>query len=323
MPLLESEYTTRFPYTHAHFHTSFPTLFRPRQKADYERERFELSDRDFIDVDWHRKRPENPGRIALLLHGLEGSSRGKYIIGMANVLEQAGWNVAAFNMRGCSGEPNRLSSTYHSGKSEDLREVVSLLKTRFPESRFALIGFSLGGNVLLKYLGEEGTAAPVDAAVAFSVPCNLEVGAERLMAKENWLYEQRFVQSLKKKIARKRSLYPERCGSAELREIKNIIQFDEFFTAPLNGFKDATEYWQRSSCEPLLAGLAVPTLLVSALDDPLLCDSCYPVDSAKQNAFFHLELPKFGGHCGFTSLNGSPHYWSEVRTLRFLKETIV
>ncbi|MCB0310583.1 MAG: alpha/beta fold hydrolase [Bdellovibrionales bacterium] len=322
MPLtLDSSYTPCRTLRSAHLQTILPTLCR-RVRHDYwRRERIGTPDGDFLDLDW-----SGPVRskIALLCHGLEGSSRSVYILGMARALSKAGWSVAALNFRGCSGSPNTKIYSYHSGKSEDLDVIVRHLSGSYHDAVIALVGFSLGGNVILKYLGEQSAAlgSNVVSAVVFSVPIYLAGAATKLARLENFLYMQRFLILLRKKILEKERAFPGRISTQGYASIKNFRQYDDRYIAPYNGFDSAEDYWHKCSSLAFIPGITIPTLLVNSQDDPFLSPECYPNEIARRSANFHCETPAFGGHVGFVEFNTEGLYWSERRTIAFLEDVL-
>jgi predicted alpha/beta-fold hydrolase len=298
--------------------TLVPALLRRARRVTTERERLELEDGDFLDLDWRREGRE---RLGILSHGLEGSSGAVYIQAMAAALWQEGWDVLAWNCRSCSGELNRLPRFYHSGSSDDLKRVIDHALAVHPARHVDLVGFSLGGNVTLKLLGELGDGAParLHRAVAFSVPCDLAGSSRQL---ESWLnrklYMGRFIRSLLEKVEAKRATHPEIPAVDPEEKPETFKQFDDRYTAPLHGFRDAEDYWERSSCRPWLSEIRVPTLLVQAANDPFLSGDCYPWREARGSEAFHLEVSRGGGHVGF----GGP--WrerngAEARALGFLR----
>ncbi len=314
MPLVSSTYRAPFGLRGGHVATIYPTLFRRAPEVPVERERLELEDGDFLDLDWSGQRNE---RLAIIGHGLEGTSTAKYIRGMAVAFRKRRWDTLAWNCRGCSGEPNRLLRSYHSGVSEDLAAVVThaLSLSRYRE--IVLVGFSLGGNIVLKYLGEQGAQVPreVVAAVAFSVPCDLTSSSLRLGDLDNRVYLSRFMGDLKKKVLAKDGQFPGHLDLSGIDKVRTFAEFDDRFTAPLNGFRDARDYWTRASSRPLLPEIRIPTLLVQADNDPFLPPPCYPREEAESHPFLFLEIPPHGGHVGFISKG--PEYWSEARACSF------
>ena len=298
VPLIEhSTYRAPWWLPGGHLQTIVPALFRRVKPVTTLRERLELDDGDFLDLAWSGKRSK---RLAILSHGLEGSCDAAYIQGMAKSLVAAGWDALAWNFRGCGTEPNRLLSFYHSGATEDLDAVIRHALAVHPAEQIDLIGFSLGGNLTLKYLGEpRERPAHLRRALAFSVPCDLADSARRLSEPANRLYMRRFLRSLRTKLRVKESLFPGTLDLAGLDQIADFLQFDDRFTAPLHGFKNAEDYWTRSSCRQFLPHIRIPTLLVNALNDPFLGEKCYPREEARESEWFSLETPGSGGHLGF------------------------
>ncbi len=318
MPIIHSSYQPPLSLRNGHLSTIYPTLFRRLGSPSTDRERLELPDGDFIDLDWSDRKYS---RLAIIGHGLEGESSTKYMRGMSLALRRRSWDTLAWNCRGCSGEPNRLLRSYHSGVSDDLGHVIDHAISKGYQS-VALIGFSLGGNIVLKYLGEQGSKLhpEVKAGVAFSVPCDLTSSSLRLADWDNKIYMSRFMNGLKEKIIQKDNKFPGKLNLAGIKRIKNFKQFDDRFTAPLNGFIDARDYWVRASSKPHLENIQIPSLLVQAANDPFLPEPCFPRKIAKASKSLHLEIPRHGGHVGFIS-RGS-EYWSERRCAKFIEEVI-
>ncbi len=313
MPLLSSSYRAPALLPGGHWQTIHPALFRRVPLVTDRRERLELPDGDFLDLDWAADGRE---RLAILSHGLEASSNATYIQGMAGALRRRGWDVLAWNYRGCSGEPNRLLPFYHSGASGDLHHVVLHALATHPAKKIDLVGFSLGGNMTLKYLGERPAHARLHRAAAFSVPCDLACSSEQLSRRINRLYMDRFLRCLRRKLVAKRPRFPEEIDLGGIGSVKNFRQFDDRFTAPLHGFRDAEDYWARASSRPFLPRIGIPALLVNAANDPFLGPGCFPREEAEASSNFHLEVPADGGHVGFGMSEGD--YWSERRAIEFL-----
>lgn len=319
MPLVNSSsYRAPFWLPGGHAQTIFPALFRRVETPWRERQRLELADGDFLDLEWTGR---TSSKLAILSHGLEGSSNAPYVGGMARALASAGWDVLAWNFRGCGGEANRLLRFYHSGATEDLHEVVSHAAASHPASRIDLIGFSLGGNLVLKYLGEGvwPLSAKLHAAVAFSVPCDLADSAARLSHRANRQYMARFLTGLREKITSKAAAFPGEIDLAGLEEMRTFKQFDDRYTAPLHGFRDANHYWRECSSRRFLDAIRLPSLLVNAGNDPFLGERCFPIEEAVRHAQLHLEIPSTGGHVGFPASDSSGSYWSERRAIGFLE----
>ena len=318
MPLVASSYQAPVIFLNRHLQTVYPRFFR-RVPVKYRRERILTPDRDFLDLDWV---VTGAKRLAILSHGLEGSSRSAYIQGMTRALTRANWDVLAWNFRSCSGEPNWQPCWYHGGQSDDLRCVFSHALVIKKYSEIALIGFSLGGNITLKFLGEHGhdLAPLVSKAVTFSVPCCLAAAAEQLSKGKNIYYTRHFIRKLTQKVRAKRHLLSEALQKVDLDGLRDFRQFVDALTGPVHGFKNAADYWAQCSAGRFLKDITVPTLIVNALDDPFLGEGCYPFEQARQNPNIHLECPPHGGHVGFISLNHNGIYWSERRALSFLEE---
>ncbi len=294
--------------------TVLPVLFPRRLRLRFEPERLELPDGDFLDLAWARR---GDRRLAILSHGLEGGTGAGYVRGMTAALGDAGWDALAWAFRGCGEEPNRLARFYHSGETGDLGAVVRRAAADYP--RIALVGFSLGGNVTLKYLGEAPPHAAVVAGVAVSTPVDLASSARALdMRRGNRLYLRRFLATLVTKVEGKARRFPAELDAAGVRAIRSFQEFDDRFTAPLHGFRDAADYWARSSARPFLRGLTVPTLLLNACNDPFLTPESFPFAEAEANPRLTFEAPASGGHVGFMDLANGLQPWSERRVVQFL-----
>jgi len=316
MPLLESTYRPPRGFANGHLQTIFPALFRHVPLVTRRRERIPTADGDFLDLDWNTD--GQAPRLAILSHGLEGDSGNAYIQGMARALVRRNWDVVAWNFRGCSGEPNRQIHSYHSGATEDLHTVITHAAPRYRQ--IVLIGFSLGGNMTLKYLGEPGVHPLVVGAAAFSVPCDLASSALQLESLANRIYMRRFLKSLRGKVRGKMRQFPGKIHDTGLDAMRTFREFDGAYTAPLHGFASADDYWSQASSRARLARIAVPALLVNAQDDPFLPAACFPREEAEASDLLFLETPERGGHVGFLSFNAQGEYWSEQRAAEFLAE---
>ena len=254
--------------------------------------------------------------MAVIAHGLEGSSGRAYVRGMARELARRGWAVCAWNLRGCSGEPNRLLRAYHSGDTADLGAVVAHVLGR--ARRVAVVGFSLGGNITLKWLGDRGAGVDprVVAGAGVSVPVDLAGSSETMEAWTRRVYMLRFMRTLSAKATEKAGRFDDAPDPSGFARMRTFRQFDGAFTAPVHGFASADDYWRRASSLPALPTIRVPTLLVNALDDPFLSGSCYPRAEADVNECLTLLTPRHGGHVGFVRSGGV--YWSEEAVGRFL-----
>lgn len=322
MPILaHSSYSMPFPFSNGHVQTIYPSLFRQPPETSPQPERIDTPDGDFLDLDWHYA-PDGPHRrAAIVSHGLEGHSRKKYPLSMAAALTREGWDVVCRNLRGCT-ETNRLLRFYHSGETEDLHTVVRHVLGSGQYGEIALIGFSLGGNQTLKYLGENPTRIPSEVckAVVYSVPCDLAGCADVLDLPSRRIYMKYFMRGLRRKTRIKAEMFPGRIDITGLSGINSFWEFDTRFTGPIHGFKDAADYYEQSSSLQFIPAIRTPTLMVNAVNDVFLTGSCYPEAEARANPNFYLEMPRTGGHVGFVQFNGTGLYWSEHRALAFLNE---
>jgi len=300
-----------------HAQTLWPTFFRPRRPPQLRRERVELTDGDFIELELGA----GDGPAVLVIHGLEGDLHSHYAGGMLSALGSGGFRPIFMYLRGRSGEPNRLARSYHSGATEDLVAVLDHLATRLNEPPVAAIGFSLGGNLLLKHLGE--TAHPkLPAAVAISIPFVLRDAALRLNTGFSRIYRRHLLGKLKETYRAKFANRPPTL-QIDLDDIEDIYDYDERITAPLNGFSGAEDYYARCSCRGFLGRIETPTLILHAVDDPFMFRQSVPAIS-ELGPGVTLELASSGGHVGFVTgaLPWRPRYWAEERTLDWLKKNI-
>lgn len=314
MPVIaESTYRAPKWLIGGHAQSIQPTLRRVPEMTP-STARIELDDGDFLDLDRYGA---GSGKLAILSHGLEGTARARYMRGMAAALVKRGWDVLAWNFRDCSDEPNRLLPSYHSGKTDDLEHVIQQAIASRQYDRIDLVGFSLGGNLILKYIGERGaTIHPlIHRAIAFSAPCELACSSYELSRWQNRIYMRRFLKTLRTKMIAKRNRFPQAPHTEGISKIRNFAQFDDRFTAPLHGFQSAQDYWTRSSSRQFLPDIKIPTLLVNAANDPFLGSKCYPIEEAAASSCFYLEVPNQGGHVGF---GAGKEYWSETRAAEFL-----
>jgi uncharacterized protein len=314
MPILLSRFRAPPFLCNGHIQTILPVLLPRCLTNAFRRERLELKDGDFLDLDWART---GESKLAILSHGLEGCSGSSYNLGMATKLNSAGWDVLAWNLRGCGEETNRLPRFYHSGETGDLATVIHFAATRY--SRIALIGFSLGGNLTLKYLGEASPHPAVVSGVAISVPVDLAASARVLDL--DWskrIYRGRLIKSLIAKVEIKALKFPEKFDMARSRLIRTFQEFDDRFTAPIHGFRNAADYWKKSSAKQYLHLITIPTLLLNACDDPFLTSDSYPFAEAERSPWLFFEAPQSGGHLGFIDLTRGVEPWFERRVVEFL-----
>ena len=295
----------------AHLQTLFPHMFRRRPPPPLRRERIELTDGDFIDIDWGLQRD---GPLVLLLHGLEGSIRSHYAAGLMHSLGNCGFQVALMNFRGCSGEPNRLPRSYHSGDTGDLDALVTLLHARFPERALFAVGISLGGNVLLKWLGENPSQDRVQAAVAVSVPFELNKAALRLQSGSSRVYQTHLLKKLRQSTRAKADRMVMPIAVDQLDQLTSFRAFDDHVTAPLHGFAGVDDYYRRSSSRQFLKHIRTPTVILHALDDPFMTPDSVPGPD-ELGPGVTLELSRRGGHVGFVSgpWPWQVRYWLDER----------
>lgn len=325
MPLLSS--STHRPAAflfNGHLQTIIPSTLRRVPEVRYQRERLELADGDFVDIDWSLAGAEPAQRLVIISHGLEGDTSRPYMRGMARALNQAGFDALAWNYRGCGGEPNRLLRAYHLGDTGDLAAVIYHAIAAKGYSEIYLTGFSAGGNVTLKYLGEDAAQVPpqVRRAAVFSVPTDLKASSHHIGRWQNQVYLRRFMASLRAKIREKAATLPGQLDLTELDALRDFPQFDERYTAPMHGFASADAYYEHAASGQYLAGIRIPTLLVNALNDPFLPPSCYPRTTATASDYFFLETPAAGGHVGFAEGAPSGDYYSERRAVDFFTRAV-
>lgn len=300
-----------------HLPTLWSALARRRSPVSVRQERLELADGDFIDLCWVGS---SKGPIVVVLHGLEGSCRSKYA---AAILEQIGrrdWGGVLMQFRGCSGEPNRRDRSYHSGDTGDLEFLLTTLTKRYPNRQIMAIGYSLGGNVLLKYLGQSTSDPKLVAAAAISVPFDLAAAANRLNRGLSKLYQHHLVRSLQEKVRAKFAERPAPVPLDGLEKWNDFWSFDNNVTAPLHGFANADEYYTRSSCRQYLRTITIPTLVIHAADDPFLSVNAIP-ESDELSATTELIVTTRGGHVGFVGGRNpfNPRYWIDDRLMAWFE----
>lgn len=284
-----------------HAQTIYPYLLR-RSPIAYRRERWELEDGDFIDIDCLDNDTDAP--LVVFFHGLEGSSYSHYVVSAMNLLQELGWRAMVIHFRGCSGLPNRLPRAYHAGDSTEvdwvLRRVSSENALFNSNAPVYAVGVSLGGNALLKWLGERGREACslLDGAVAVSVPLDLAAAGKALASGFNLLYTRHFLDTLKRKALGKLESFPGLFDAAAVAACTTLYEFDNLVTAPLHGFRNTEDYWSRSSSKPWLRHIEVPTLVINALNDPFMPAHALP-EPCEVSSTVVLEFPEEGGHVGF------------------------
>lgn len=317
MPILSSSYSKPpFYLFNGHLETIIPSLWRKIEGVNYTREKITTPDEDFLNLDWSEV---GSSKLLIISHGLEGDSNRHYAKALVKLFNQKNWDVLVWNNRTCGGEMNLRPVLYHHGASYDLDTVVNHVLISKDYKQLALAGISMGGAQTLKYLGEKGgdLSPKITKAAVYSTPCNLPSSAETLKWKSNAFYKNRFLGKLKQKMARKAEQFPELIDKELLQRVKTFDEFDTFFTAKLHGFKDAQDFYQQVSADNWMPDIAIPTLIINALNDPLLGEKCYPVNLAESKSEIFLELPKRGGHTGFTLAN-QEFTWAENRFFEFL-----
>lgn len=293
--------------------TVYPSFFR-NVKVKYERERLELEDGDFLDIDRIKKGNK---KAAILCHGLEGSSNSNYIRAIASLLSKSSYDVVAVNYRSCSGEINRLPRFYNAGATDDLGKIIDYVEKDY-ESIY-LIGYSLGANLILKYLGvDNGKDKKLKAGVAISCPLDLYDSSFTLNKKRNYVYKMKFLLSFKKKLKEKNKLMPDKIDITGIDKLKDFNEFDERYTAKLGGYKNAEDYYKKESAINFIGDIKVPALIINAQDDPILSSKCYPKNLKNLNENLNVLYPKYGGHVGFAKFNKN-YYWTDYKVLEFFR----
>lgn len=315
MPIVDSQFRPAWWLRNGHAQTIWSSLVRLKLKLVIEWQRVELSDGDFIDLSWSG--PKN-GKTVLILHGLEGGINSAYASGLMRQLNQRGYRTCLMHFRGCSYQSNRLPQWYHSGQSGDLQQIFEFISDKMNIEVYAAVGFSLGGNVLLKWLGEQGTELPLKRAAVMSVPFRLEHAAERMNKGFSRLYQRNLIgimrQSYKDKFSKVLSPL-----NIDINTLHTFRQFDDKVTSPLHGFKGVDDYYHQASCRQFIPNIKVPTLILHAADDPFMY-SHSPPDSDELPDNVWLELTKHGGHVGFISgvIPIMANYWGEKRLAEWI-----
>lgn len=322
--LIDSTFKPAWWLTNPHAQTVFPKLTRRITSPIDKTERFELPDGDFIDLAWGINGLSNDTPLVIFLHGLGGGMNSQYIAGFFHAVNRMGWRAVLMHFRGASQEPNRLMRVYHSGDTADLDRFLKELAEREPHTKKALVGVSLGGNALLKWLGEQESQSRVAAAVAVSVPFQLALAADRINRGASRIYQAYLLQRMRMMVSRKLKQYPSSVETfpslMELEKFRCFWTFDDHVTAPLHGFPHVHAYYREASCRQYLPRIATPTLIIHALDDPFMPPEVLPDDN-ELTACTLLEVSRKGGHVGFISgaVPGVPIYWLDERIPDFLK----
>jgi len=307
----------------AHAQTIFARFFRPVPRLALSRQRLETPDHDFLDVDILEGKQTAP--LAIILHGLEGSSQAPYVQSLLGQMWEKGWQAAAVNFRSCSGELNRLKKTYHSGQTDDLDFILDHFRKNKVFEKIVLVGFSIGGNIVLKWLGEQAAQAAhqIHKAVAISVPYDLAQSAQLMDQGFNReVYTRKLLSTLKPKALAKEKQFPGILDPLKVKRCKTFRVFDSEVTAPVNGFRDALDYWTQSSSARYLKQICVPVLLIHAEDDPFFPGKYLPYEQIRSSDYLHALVAPRGGHLGFVAgpWPWKQELWLEKRVMNFLSE---
>lgn len=329
--LIETTFKPAWWLSNAHLQTIYPALMRKSSVLiGLKRERLITPDNDFIDIDWCG---EGNQPLIILLHGLSGSTQSGYIRGLQQALLSKGFRTVALNFRGCSGELNYSARCYHSGETEDIHFLYQWLREREPETPIGAVGFSLGGNVLLKWLGEQGNQLSLFAAIAVSVPLVLSICATKLDTGFSKFYRKILLSELKEHVEEKK-LHLERLGNfqevkrieelGDISDIESFWQYDDRVVARLHHFKDVHDYYLRSSSRQFLKSIAITTLLIQALDDPFMTEEVLP-NLDELSPTIQLEITQGGGHVGFIGgyIPFKPSYWLDQRIPEFFEQQLL
>jgi len=310
-----------------HFQTLYSSFFRDSLELDFEVQRFELSDGDFVDCYWYDKPKENLSKpIVILFHGLAGSYKSPYIQGTMKKLSQNGFASVVMHFRGCSGENNRLPRAYHSGDSGDSSAWIKHLKSNYPDAKLFAIGYSLGGNMLLKLLGEYGEDSPLDGAISISAPLQLDICAHKMDKGFSKLYQKHLLKNLNLQLEDKFNKHDMNAligiQKEDVKKLKTFWEFDNIYTATIHGFDSAQDYYTKSSSKQFLKNITTPTLIIHSTDDPFMTPEILP-NKSEISKTTTLEIYNYGGHVGFIS--GSffkPVYWLEDRVIAYLSKQL-
>jgi predicted alpha/beta-fold hydrolase len=304
-----------------HLQTLFATYFRRQTPPKILREKFYFDDGDFVETVWRDERPTDNRPIVILFHGLAGSLASPYILGLMNALYAQGYAAVLMHFRGCGEEENLLPRAYHSGDTEDARDFISYLRQLYSASSLHAVGFSIGGNVLLKLLGEWGSASPLLSAVSISAPLRLDVAADTIERGFARVYQSYLLNPLKQTLLDKYQRFDMQTlleiDEKRVKNIKTIREFDELYTAKIHGFESSRDYYTQCSSRQYLKDIATPTLIIYALDDPFMTPEILPKRDEVSD-FVSFDISQHGGHVGF--VGGSfwePHYWLDERILKF------
>ncbi len=319
--IVESTFKPASGLSNSHLQTLLPTLYRRFSNVHFLSQKLELPDGDFVDLAWTDK-PTNGKPVVILFHGLSGSIHSPYARGMMQAIKHQGWTGLLMHFRGCSGRHNRLPRSYHSGETGDASFLLNVLTQQLPASPLAAIGYSLGGNMLLKLQAELAERSPLLAAVSVSAPMQLDISARVLNTGLAKFYQWVLIRNMKKQLLGKLALFDYKqlidFDKNDLKQIRNFWQFDDQITAPLHGFKGVDDYYQQASARQYLANIVRNTLIVHALDDPFMSESILP-SADELSPTTTLEISPHGGHVGFIAGHPlKPVFWLEQRIPEYL-----
>lgn len=319
-----SQFQPQWWIRNAHLQTMLPTINRRNFVISTFDERLELPDGDFLDLAWtETPTAGNHKAIVIIFHGLEGSVESPYVKGIMEAVREKGWIGVMMHFRGCSHEPNRLARAYHSGETADADYVIDLIAKRYPDAPLFAVGYSLGGSVLTHYLAQKGKDSPLTAASIVSAPLLLAESAERIKKGFSKAYQRRLIKRLQRSVINKfdhldMSILD--LSIAQIKKLNTFLEFDDQVTAPLHGFKDALDYYEKCSSMDHLTNIETPSLFIHSIDDPFLTKKVIP-EANKMSEKICFELSDFGGHVGF--VYGSilkPKYWLEERIPKWFQE---
>ena len=320
MPIIQSTYYPSYIWRNPHVSTIYPSAFRKVFGVNYTRQRLELSDGDFLDLDWSVS-SQNNSKLAIFTHGFLGNSTRPYVLGGVKAFNSVDYDALAWNHRGLGGENNRFEKITTHGSSEDLAEVILYALSKKQYREIVLVGYSKGGNISMKYAGEQGKNIPpeIKKIMAISCPTDLQ-GSVDVMGREGF-YTERFKTKLIKFLLNRSELIDNQTLK-DFSKFKYLHDFTDNYIAPLHGFRDGRDYYEQCAAMFWVDKIRVPTLILNAKNDPVLSESCAMLEVAKKSDYIFSELPNYGGHCGFYQPNSNGLYWGDNRMIEFLKENL-
>ena len=310
-------------FSNTHFQTMLPSILNRKEKVDFVHETLDLDDGDFLDLAWQNNPKKDDRDIVIIFHGLEGSVYSSYAFRMMRALDSAGFNAVVMHFRGCFKKPNRLPRAYHSGETGDAKQFLKYLQKHYPKRKLSAIGYSLGGNMLMKLQGELGALSPLQGVVSVSSPFKLELSAKHIQRWGSRFYQWYLMESLRNSLLEKFKDHDYKklinLDQSKVAKLRTFWEYDDAYTGPIHGFKDAQEYYECSSASEYLAKITTPALIIHAEDDPFMPSSVLP-DEKTLSSNIQVELSAHGGHVGF--IGGTlfkPKYWLETRIPTFFK----